>query len=248
MRPLVLNTRSQSQANQFSVLLHEAGFDVLEIPALDIHKLDFRNLLVQTLSELESQDIVVFTSVNAVLNVLEHPQAVEMLQVFRIAAVGAKTASILVKAGITVHLQSVQSSSTDLAEIIAKYAPKRVLYLSGTPNTGVLKDRLSKNSVFIEIPVYTSSPRASLQSDLDNRQSELEKTQYLVFLSVETLSAFHDALGRLQDLLVVKHCVVISTRVAEFARTLGYQNISIAQTRSLEAIVSELVSLSSGPG
>lgn len=248
MRPLVLNTRPKNQANVFSVLLNQAGFDVLEIPALEINKLNFVSLVVDALVRLEPNDLVVFTSANSAVAINEQPQIVELLKSFKIAAVGNKTASILRQSGMTVHLQSVHGSSEDLAELIAKEGPKVVLYLSGIPNTGRLKEKLSTVLDFIEIPIYTSSPSTSLRDDLVKHQAELKKVEYLSFLSIESMSAFDDALGRFKELLITKYCVVISQRVAECAETLGYQNISIAQARSVEAMVSELVSLSAGLG
>jgi len=248
MRPLVLNTRAKSQAGEFTALLKEAGFDVLEIPALEITSLESAERIVETLHSFEPDDFIVFTSANAVVLISKEPQIVQILNGFRVAAVGSKTASILKQSGVPVYLQSSKANSEDLAERIILEKPKRVLYLSGLPNTGVLRDKLAGVSDFTEIPVYTSCKSLALKGELIAHSAELEKVNFLTFLSKEALSAFDDSSETVRQCFKSKQCVVISEKVADAARLLGYKNVTVSQARSVEEIVSILVSLSPGVG
>jgi len=248
MRPLVLNSRSKNQAIEFTSLLKGAGFDVLEIPALEISKIDCENQVIAALESFGSNDIVAFTSANAAVFISEDIRIKEMLGKTRIAAVGDKTATTLVQNDVSIYLKSPESSSEELAELVAAERPKKVLYLSGIPNTGTLKSKLSGILDFVEIPVYMSSQSATLQKDIVESQSKLEKVDALVFLSIETLNAFHSVVEAVGISLRDKECVVISQRVAEVASNLGYKKVTVSQARSVESIVDALLALSSGLG
>ena len=87
-----------------------------------------------------------------------------------------------------------------------------------------------------------------MKADLIKHESDLERVQYFVFLSKEALLAFHDGADSFGESLKDRKCVVISTRVAQAARALGYTNITVSQARSVEAIVLALISLSSVDG
>ena len=243
MSALVLNTRSKNQAGEFTALLQNAKFDVLEIPALEISKLNFSNQVVVALEELDSSDIVAVTSANAAIFVGEDPRVRQLLKNTTVAAVGTKTGAMLRQNGIAVQLQSAQSNSEELADLIAAQRPKKVLYLSGIPNTGTLKDKLAGISDFIEIPVYTSAPSATLSRDIAQYKVELEKVDYLVFLSREALLAFDYAAESVGKTFKDRPCIVISNRVADAARELGYKKIFISQAQLIEGIVTLLVSL-----
>lgn len=106
----VLITRPRSQADEFAARLRSAGFEPIFFPVIEIRPLDDNAELDRALKRLDRYAWVVFTSVNAVLLVLERLPSQETRGSFRatgaangprVAAIGPRTAQALQARGVT---------------------------------------------------------------------------------------------------------------------------------------------------
>lgn len=100
----VLVTRAAGQSSLFSDLLLEAGFSILEMPALEIRPPSSWGPLDQAIARLAQYDWLVLTSANAVtyfLDRLDQIGSATDLATIKLAVVGKKTARVLEKRGFT---------------------------------------------------------------------------------------------------------------------------------------------------
>ena len=100
----VLVTRPADQAGSLCRLITEAGGEALRLPTLEIRDPDPRDAarLLAVIEELESYDLAVFISVNAVTRGMEFIQARRTWPAtVKIATVGASSARVLARYGLT---------------------------------------------------------------------------------------------------------------------------------------------------
>ena len=116
----IVVTRTRQQAGRLSAQLAELGAHVLEIPAIEIQRLDDFSDLDSCLSSLADFDWTVFTSANAVRAVcdrlIEIGMDVRAFHGLRVAVVGKATASALLARGVRADLVPSSAVSRRLGE------------------------------------------------------------------------------------------------------------------------------------
>ena len=116
----IVVTRTRQQAGRLSALLAELGAHVLEIPAIEVQRLDDFSDLDLCLRSLADFDWMVFTSANAVRAVCDRLIEIGMdLRAFhglRVAVVGKATASVLLARGVKADLVPSSAVSRRLGE------------------------------------------------------------------------------------------------------------------------------------
>jgi uroporphyrinogen-III synthase len=245
MSLLVVNTRPTDQAPELSELLVDAGFQVIEIPALEIEFVDCKEDILSALKSYAEGDIVAFTSQNAVKVIESCAEIVEQLTRMTVASVGGKTKIKLEQAGVRVSLVPLEAKAEKLADLIEEQGPRKILYLSGTPNAGSLTKRFGESIGFKEILTYRSSPDSNLEINLTENREKLAKSDFIVFMSSESMLAYTRAADEVDLAYYDKRCVVISDKMLEIAKFVGFSNVTVTYAPSIEAVVDSLKSLSS---
>ncbi len=100
----ILVTRAAGQAGEFANLLQQAGYTVLDMPALEIHPPSQWDAVDAAIANLPHYDWLILTSANAVTYFLERvaqQNSLPKLAHLKIAVVGRKTAQILAQHGFT---------------------------------------------------------------------------------------------------------------------------------------------------
>jgi uroporphyrinogen-III synthase len=173
----ILITRPRAQAGGFAAKLRSAGFEPIFFPVIEIRPIEENVALERALAKLECYDWIVFTSVNAVEVVFNHPHVPkgDMGTGVKVAAIGPKTAEALQARGVTPDFvpeeyvaEAILPGLGDLrgkwvllprAEIARKALPEAIAEAGGIPH---------------EIAVYRTLPAqpdpaglAALKSGLD---------------------------------------------------------------------------------
>jgi uroporphyrinogen-III synthase len=145
----VLVTRPELQATTLCRLLENQGASTLRLPALEIRALEERRALVENLGPLESFDIIIFTSTNAVrfgVSLLDQKRDLNL------AALGPATARALNQAGYRVAIQSRDSIDTEgllRAPRLEHVAGHRVLIVKGRDGRQLLQQELMQRGATV---------------------------------------------------------------------------------------------------
>ncbi len=153
MKPLfgcsILVTRPQHQADQFCLMLEQAGATVLRFPTISIESTVLNERTLQTLKHLEQQDIVLFSSANAVHFCLPwlkpHINQTSAELPFKIAAIGKKTAQSLQTNHFNVQIlptNNFNSESLLALPDMQSVANKNILIVKGEGGRTLLRDTL----------------------------------------------------------------------------------------------------------
>jgi uroporphyrinogen III methyltransferase/synthase len=179
-RPLfgkrVLVTRTREQASSLSDLLTQRGAQPVELPTIEVQKLDDYSELDAALQRLGEYEWVIFTSVNAVQVVCEQVVALGLdaraFHAVRIGAIGPATASSLRERGIIADFVPESFVSESVVEGLKKEAMTGVRVL--LPRADIARDALSNGLISLgatvdEITAYrtvTPEPSARLLKDI----------------------------------------------------------------------------------
>ena len=158
-RPLfgrrVLVTRSRSQAGALSGLLAQAGAQPLEVPTIEIRRLEDHQELDAALKRLPDYDWVVFSSTNAVDAVFDRLGAlgrdVRSFGPAQVAAIGSATAASLETHGITSDFVPKEFVSETMADSLReRIVPgTRVLLPRADIGRETVRDGLSATGVHV---------------------------------------------------------------------------------------------------
>lgn len=158
----ILVTRSAGQASLFTDLLLKAGFEVIEMPALDIRPPSSWAPLDQAIAQLPTYDWLMLTSANAVTYFLDRVEQVgnpANLSTLKVAVVGQKTAHTLKERGL-----SPQFVPPDfVAESLMAHFPeavfgRRLLFprVESGGRATLVKEMTAAGAIVVEVPAYES--------------------------------------------------------------------------------------------
>ncbi|MBU8905067.1 uroporphyrinogen-III synthase [Desertibacillus haloalkaliphilus] len=201
----VLVTRAKSQSHELSAKIKEAGGIPVEVPLLSFQQPDDLTAIKKAISQLDSYDWLVFTSVNGIrfffsilhtyqydLNDYDH---------LKIAVVGNKTQAELERFGSNADLVPpsfvAESLLRSLKEVLGR--GERVLFPKGNLARSVIPDGLKiEGFVVTEIDVYETvradASKLRLRQVLETRQLDL-----ITFTSSSTVNHFVQLLNDHQE-------------------------------------------------
>jgi len=242
-KPRLLVTRPAGQSAQLSSLLEADGFEAIRLPTIEI--LDPISLyeLEAVSDELDSVDLVVFVSVNAVQKGVEFIlDRRDWPEQTAIATVGARSAEALLPYGLsTDYVPEHQFNSEALLalEELQDMSGQRVVIFRGNGGREYLHDTLLERGAEVDyIEVYRRACPVADEAAL----TSLLQPGYLAGITItsnETLQNLYDMAGVAgQPLLRDVPLVVASNRQASLAKALGFSKQPLlADNASAEAIV-----------
>ena len=226
----ILVTRPADQAAVFCRMVADAGGEAVSFPVIEIapRKLTVRER--ELLRSWQQFDLALFISANAVSHVLRYVDTTGDCP--QIAAVGAKTAAAIVRAGLEVALVPEQGFNSEallaLPELQA-IEGKRVLLLKGEGGRDLLREELRRRGGEVqEIDLYQRR-MTSVDPEPVNRQGIMGTIDLVAVTSNEGLSNLLELLGEQgQNWLLKTPLLAGSSRIAEQARSRGFQKIIVA--------------------
>lgn len=239
-RPAVIITRPAAQAGEFAHKLSAIGRQTVLFPLLEIHALPDDALLRQELAQLQSYALVAFVSPNAIDAVFQ--RIGQWPPTLPIAVMGAGSRSALAAHGLTEQNAQIISprntertdSETLLDELdFDALRGKRVLIIRGDSGRELLADALRQRG--IEVVQLAAYRRAAPRFDAARAQQLrllLERENDWVITSSEALRTLcvwtkrlnlNGGVAKMQR----QHLIVPHARIAETAKNLGFQRITM---------------------
>lgn len=242
----VLVTRPAGQADRLHDLVAAAGGKPVRLPAIEIHDTLELERLQQVLMQLDSYDLAVFISVNAVDKAMEYCRVLPAWPAsVLIATVGVRSAEALEAYGLTVDLvpeHRFNSEALLALPALQDMTGKRVVIIRGNGGRNTLRDTLVERGAEVDyVEVYRRvCPDVEPESLLHLWQPGL--LDIISITSNETLQNLYDMAGAEgQPDLCRLPLVVASQRQAVLAEKLGFERPPVvAENASDEAIIAGL--------
>jgi uroporphyrinogen III methyltransferase / synthase len=230
----VVVTRTREQASELVNLLENYGAECIEYPTISLAPVDSYEILDRALTEIDTYQWVLFTSINAVdyffKRLFELGMDVRDLKGPKVAAVGRVTAEALASRGIRADLLPEEFTGDGLAETLINEGVTglNILIPRALKARETLPEKLSRVGAEVTVaPVYQNVlPKSSAGEHLkdDLRQALEEKgVDMVTFTSSSTVKNFvtlldtsgPDELQRLMSGVAVAAIGPITAKTAE---------------------------------
>ncbi len=248
----VLVTRPADQSEPLCQLIAAAGGEALRLPALEIRDLPDVSHLETVVATLESYDLAVFISVNAVNRGMEFIRARRDWPArVKVATVGASSAQALARYGLTVDLVPVHQFNSEALlalDELQDMSGRRVVIFRGNGGRDVLRDVLVERGANVEyVEVYRRACPV-IDPGAIAHYWQPGAVDLITITSNESLQNLHVMAGPPgQPLLREMRLVVISERQTVLAVELGFKHRPlVAANASDEAILAVLLDYVSG--
>ena len=243
----VLVTRPTHQANALCETIENLGGKAIRFPVLQIDDVDDASLLNQQIDRLDSYDIAIFISPNAV------KKAVNLIQArkkwpknVKIAAVGKTSAKALDSLGLIADIfpsRRFNSEALLSLEEMQDVSGKNIIIFRGEGGRELLAETLKSRGARVEYAecYKRSKPKADVSALLKHwARGEIN---IIITTSNEGLHNLYDMVGQLgRQWLIKTPMIVISDRGADLALQLGFKQRPIVSSQaSDEAIVNALI-------
>lgn len=240
----VLITRPRDQSESLAAYIVEQGGSPLIFPTIDIVPVEPTGGWNSLLQKLTNADIAVFTSANAVRQIMAQKLPIETHCEF--AAIGTATQAAMAEFGIScnwVPMKDYRSEGLLELPVFQNIKDKKIILFTGEGGREYLQDVLNERGAHVEkIAVYRRecpySDKSILEQFFARKQPKIILSTSLESLTnLQSLSA---GVGDLHELPLL----VISPRMAQTAKEQGFKTLVIAENASNEAIVGALVAWS----
>ncbi|HYQ71042.1 MAG TPA: uroporphyrinogen-III synthase [Gammaproteobacteria bacterium] len=242
----VLVTRPAGQASGLCRLAEAAGFEAVRLAAIEIRESGDPEALQRLAGKLDSYDLAVFISVNAVTYGLDYLLAREdwPAQV-KIATVGSGSAAALREYGLAPDLVPAHRFNSEgllALEDLQDMRGKRVVILRGNGGRDHLCDTLRARGAVVDYVEVYRRACPEIDPQLISALLQPGMLDVVTVTSNETLLNLMNMAGPAgQPLLRVLPLVVVSERQALLAQELGFEQAAmVAENASDAALVEQL--------
>lgn len=237
----VLVTRPQPAAMQLAQLIEQYGGTAICLPGVELVASSETEPSLVHLDQLTADDIIIFTSANAVHYAIERKPAARWPPTSVLIAVGQRTAKTLFDAGLkNVLLPATGADSESVLQlpILQALAGRKILIACAGGGRQLLQSELTARGASVyPVFLYQRNPPAADAEILSEIKLAIDQL-VVTASSVTILQNITDLLG--PDVLTRPLCV-ISKRIAEQARQLGYQQIHLASGPDDQALVAAVI-------
>jgi uroporphyrinogen-III synthase len=235
----VLVTRPKHQSDELEKMITALGGQVQLFPVIEV-----RPILIDAhwQHDLPQQDIVIFISKNAVLELLDHVN-VRLFDTVKVATVGVGTAAILKQYGIETdiypHEQAGSESLLALTEM-QNVQGKKITIVRGHGGRELLASSLRERGAVVQyIEAYERVIARPSAQQLENAL----RANCSVCTSVSGVENLVKLLEKYDDGLLNKPLIVVSERIEQAAKQLGFKIILVTPDISDAEIVTTLIEM-----
>lgn len=242
----VLVTRPAHQADGLAQLIEAAGGEAIRFPVVEILEPEDSSALLRTIDRLDEFDMAIFISPNAVNKALNLILARRRLPPhLALACVGRGSAKELRHFGfenVIVPGGRFDSEALLALPALTEVRGKKIVIFRGDGGREVLGNTLTARGAQVEYAECYRRAKPTADSTLLMRRWARGDIDAVVVTSVAGLRNLFDIVGKLgQQWLIKTPTVVVSERMAEVCRELGYKQAPlIADEASDEGILRAL--------
>ena len=242
-RPLadqrILVTRPQAQSANLSGLIEQAGGEPICFPVISIVPISRDSWTKLTLNHVHW---LIFISRNAVECFMAGWQQRLPAQL-KLAAVGDGTASAMREAGLTVDCQPETSNGSEgllQMPVMQAMQDKQVVIVRGVGGRELLADTLKERGASIS---YVEVYRRTLAQHERAACINAMHADKVICTSVTGLDNLCRILAGFRAELLCKPLVVVSERIREHARSLGFRWVEVSADASDTAVLHTLIDM-----
>lgn len=242
----VLVTRPAHQADPLAQLIEAEGGEAIRFPVVEILEPEDSTALLRTIDRLDEFDLAIFISPNAVNKALNLILARRTLPPrLALACVGRGSAKALRHFGfedVLVPSGSFDSEGLLALPALAEMRGKNVVIFRGDGGREVLGHTLAERGAQVEYAECYRRAKPTADATLLMRRWARGGIDVVTVTSVAGLRNLFDLVGKLgQQWLIKTPTVVVSERMAQVCRELGYKSAPlVADEASDEGIVRAL--------
>jgi len=253
---VVLVTRPEHQASEFMQQIEVHGGKAISFPTIEIRPVESDTALIDKLTKINSYNMLIFISANAVNYCVKLLQALKIdsqeIQ-SKIAVIGKATNAAATSAGFNV---SIKPSNGFNSEALLKLTElqheevqsKSILIVRGVGGLEQLPDMLTKRGAIVSFAeVYE---RRVPLNDVQVKRQQLSHNWTELAISDVTVTS-NESLQNLYDMLETParsemlnaHLIVPSQRCAQLARQLGFKTFSVAKSAGNQHMIEAIATI-----
>jgi len=224
----VLVTRPKHQAANLCRLIEELGGSAIRFPVLQIDDIDDSSHLYHQIEKLDTFDIAIFISSNAVkkaVNIIQSKK--KWPNSVKIAAVGKTSAKALKDLGLKAEIfpsKRFNSEALLSLEEMQDVLGKNVIIFRGEGGRELLAETLKRRGANVEYAECYK--RSKPDADVSNLLKHWSRGEISVIITTsnEGLHNLYDMVGQLgRQWLIKSNMIVVSERGADLALQLGFK-------------------------
>jgi len=246
----ILVTRPQQQSGTLITLIEQHGGQAIAFPTLEIVPV-INDSLKQQLKNIKAYQWLIFISANAVnFAVAANNGKIEPFTQLKIAAVGKATEKALENVGLTVDLvpkTGFNSEALLATDVFLQVKEQRILIVRGEGGREILAQALRERGAMVDyLEVYqrimpvAKAKTAAVLTALQQGQIDM-----IIITSGQILQNLLLLLEKHRTLLFNIRLVVVSERIEQLAKSLGFKHIVVSSPDD-RAILNTMVMLING--
>jgi uroporphyrinogen-III synthase len=244
-RPLagiaVLVTRPKSAAAGLVERVRELGGHAIWQPGIELLPSSDDEPSLALLEQLDGNELIIFTSANAVRFALQRHGAETYAGSSGLIAVGQRTADALADHGldtVSVPTSGADSESILQLPILAEVTGRHILIACAPGGRELLQEHLSARGARVD-PVFLYHRKPAIAEPQALEQIRSARGQLVT--TVTSQAILKNITDLIRSELLSQPLCVISDRVADYARHMGYQKIHVVSapgdTSMIEAVL-----------
>jgi len=243
----VLVTRPAHQAEPLCRLIEQHNGACLRFPVIEIADIENNQTLLSQIERLDSFDIAIFISPNAVHKAVTLIQSIRKWpNKIKIAAVGNSSAKALDSLGLIVDIfPSLQFNSEALLELepMQQVQGKHVIIFRGEGGREHLANTLKSRGASVEYAECYRRQKPQLDSVNISSQLNRGDVSIIVCTSNEGLHNLHEMVGPSgQQSLLQTPLIVVSERAADLAQEMGFTSRPLVSSQANDdAILNSII-------
>ncbi len=243
----IVNTRAREQAGELSARLTALGAEVIELPAIEIQAPADYGPLDNAISQLNSYDWVIFTSVNGVSRFVERLDASKSdLRLLRakVCAIGPATRAAIEKLHVKVDAIGQEYVAEGLLQALVDYSLQgaRILLPRAEVARDLIPAELARRGARTDVvDTYRTVAPAQLRERAKDLFAAPRKPDCVTFTSSSTVRNLVEAIG--VDTLKGIRAASIGPITSKTARDLGVEVAVEAREFTLVGLVEAIVDL-----
>jgi len=233
----VLVTRPEGQAKTLSERLSGLGAYVVSLPVIEVVPIASTSWAE---IDISAQDMLIFVSRNAVTSFMANVDST-MLANKQCVAVGAATAHCMIESGLSVDIQAPPPAGSESLVAMPEMqdmVSKRVLIVRGETGRELLAETLVARGATIS---YLDVYRRCLPTYDTQRIDEALQADWLIVTSVAGLENLCQIVNN--DAIKLKVLLVVSTRIEQVAKELGFQHVVVTNDVNDDAVINRIVEI-----